>query len=103
MEEPRVVANPTAETKKIAETWRANDLKRRTGLAAKQHEKRKAEKANEIKNRKTNQEIVDMAEFQEWCEEHGIEPTKRQAGKHREEFENYLSSTKEGTQLKKVA
>jgi hypothetical protein len=103
MEKPKIVSEPTAETKKMAEDWQKKDQKRKDSIMVKQYEKAKIEKAKEMENRKTNQEIADIIEFQEWCKNQGIEPTKRQAGKHREEFENYLSSLEKDAQLKKTA
>jgi len=95
MEKSKIIMEPTAETKKIAEDWQKKEQKRKNPADVfKQRGKTKAEEPKETERKKTNQEIADMPEFREWCENQKIEPTKRQAGKHREEFENYLRTKK---------
>lgn len=103
MEKPRIISMPTAETKKGAATWQKKEQKRQAAIAATKWHEEKSKKAEIMKDKKTNQEIADMPEFQSWCKKQGTEPTKRQAAKYREEFETYLSSLEENSQLEKAA
>ena len=47
---------------------------------------------NQVWRNKTNQEIADDNFFHEWCASQEIEPTKRQASRHREKFLEWLES-----------
>lgn len=95
MERAKIVSGPTPETKKIVEDWRKAGQKRREAVDARLHDSQKKKsfgKIEKAESGKTNREIADTMEFQNWCREHGLEPTKRQASQHREEFEKYLAS-----------
>lgn len=43
----------------------------------------------------TNAEVADLKDFKDFCAQMGIVPTKRQAGKRREEFIRWLNESKE--------
>lgn len=45
-------------------------------------------------NSLTNAEILEIDEFKKFCVENNIEPTKRQAGKKRGDFINWLNAKK---------
>jgi len=90
----KIVNEPTATTKKVAEKWQAQNQKRKEIVKAKRAkidvEARRKKREEEMAGRKSNAEIAAMSEFQSWCQENGIKPTKRAASKHREEFEAWM-------------
>ena len=90
----KIVNEPTATTKKVAEKWQDQNQKRKEIVKAKRAkidvEARRKKREEEMAGRKTNAEIATMSEFRSWCQENGIKPTKRAASKHREEFEVWM-------------
>lgn len=111
------MAQPTRKTEKIAKDWQEKERNRRGRIEEKERkraeqkqaemkaktepidsEERPEEKGSESKTL-TNQEIADTLEFQEWCRDRGIEPTRRQAAKNRGEYLQSLE-LEENTQKK---
>jgi len=90
----KIVNEPTLTTKKAAEKWQAQDQKRKEMVEAKRiktdFEALRKKREEEMAGRRSNAEIASMSEFQGWCLEKGIKPTKRAASKHREEFEVWM-------------
>ena len=103
MENARIVSEPTKETIAAAEKWQKEQADKKAAQeslkseATQKREPMKIIKREPLKIIKkediiTNQQLADMPEFQAWCTEKNIEASKRQAGKHREEFEKYLKA-----------